>query len=397
MEYTFSDRIGTLQPSAIREILKATADPAIIPLAAGNPAPDVFPVEDVRRITADILRDSPVEALQYSVTEGYAPLRQALRELLSLRYCALGEQDDVLVTSGAQQCMDLVARCFLNEGAAVICENPSFIGSLNCFRSYRARLIGVEMEDDGICVDALEQALRQNPDARLIYLIPNFQNPTGITMSMEKRVAVYALAQRYNAIIIEDNPYGDLRYHGKDVPPIKSLDTDGRVIYCGSFSKILSPGIRVGFLSANRAILPKLTVAKQCADVHTAVLMQMLCHRFLEEVDLTAHIAKLRASYSARLQLMLSGIDTLWSSAVRHTVPEGGLFVWCTLPSGADVMDFCRRALQRTVAVVPGSAFMADEGDATTAVRLNFTTPSVPKIKEGVEILGALTKELYGA
>lgn len=397
MNYPFSERIKAMQPSAIREILKATADPAIIPLAAGNPAPDAFPVDEVRRITADILRESPVEALQYSVTEGHPPLRAALRELLALRYCALGAEDDVLVTTGAQQCMDLIARCFLNEGAAVICENPSFIGSLNCFRSYRARLIGVGMEEDGIRVEALEQALQSNPDARLIYLIPNFQNPSGITMSAEKRRAVYALAQRYDAIIVEDNPYGDLRYHGSDVPPIKSLDVDGRVIYCGSFSKILSPGIRVGFLSANKAVLPKLTVAKQCADVHTAILMQMLCHRFLLECDLTAHIARLRASYSARLALMLSGIDTQWSSAVRHTSPEGGLFVWCTLPAGADAMDFCARALKRSVAVVPGSAFMCNEGDETTAVRLNFTTPSVPKIKEGVELLGALTKELYGA
>ena len=245
MEYTFSNKISALQPSAIREILKATADPAIIPLAAGNPAPDAFPVDEVRAITADILQKTPIDALQYGVSEGYQPLRDTVRDWLARREKIGTDGDDLLIVSGATQIMDLVTKVLCNEGDTVICEEPSFIGSLNCFRSYGCKLAGVPMEADGMDTAALERVLQENPGARFIYTIPNFQNPSGATMSLEKRQQVYDLAKQYGVLILEDNPYGDLRVAGEPLPTIKSMDTDGIVIYAGSFSKILSPGLRV--------------------------------------------------------------------------------------------------------------------------------------------------------
>lgn len=395
VNYLFSDRISALKPSAIREILKATADPSVISFAAGNPAPEAFPVEEIRRITDDILTENPIGALQYSVTEGYPAFLAALADMLHSRYHSGNENDGILAVSGAQQGIDLAIRSLVNEGDTILCENPSFIGSLNCFRSYRANLVGVDLEPDGLSLEQLEAALKANPRARLIYLIPNFQNPSGITMSLAKRKAVYELAGRYNVLILEDNPYGDLRFAGEAIPTIKSMDTDNRVIYCGSFSKILSPGLRVGYVCAHKSILGKMTVAKQCNDVHTNILAQLICHKFITECDLDAHIQKLQNIYRGKSKLMMDSIDAYFSPAVTRTSPEGGLFLWCTLPEGSDMMAFCTAAAQNKVAVVPGSAFTAEEGAPTLSFRLNYSTPTDDKIVEGCQILGKLTKELF--
>lgn len=396
MNYTFSDRISGLQPSAIREILKFTSDPTVISFAAGNPAPEAFPIGEVQRITAEILQDSPIAALQYSVTEGYQPLRDALTDLLKNRYNIGGQGNGLLVVSGAQQGIDLAVRCLLNDGDTIICEAPSFIGSLNCFRSYRANLVGVDMDEDGINIAKLEAALAANPRTRLIYLIPNFQNPSGITMSWEKRKAVYALAKRFGVLILEDNPYGDLRFSGEHIPAIKTLDTENLVVYCGSFSKILSPGLRVGFVCAANEILQKMTVAKQCNDVHTTILSQMICHKFITECDLDAHIKRLQTIYRGKCKLMLDGIQENFNADISYTTPEGGLFIWCTLPKGSDMMGFCSTAVQNKVAVVPGSAFTTADDVPTTSFRMNFSTPTDAKIVEGCQILGALTKTIGG-
>lgn len=395
MSYQFSDRIGGLKPSAIREILKSTSDPSVISFAAGNPAPEAFPVEEVRRITNEILRDTPILALQYSITEGYPALRTALADMLHSRYGIGNAQDDILVVSGAQQAVDLAVRALVNDGDTIISETPSFVASLNCFRSYRANVVGVDMEEDGIDTGKLEAALAAHPDTRLIYVIPNFQNPSGITMSLEKRKAVYALAKRYGTLILEDNPYGDLRFSGEHIPSIKSMDTDNIVIYCGSFSKILSPGLRVGFVSAHRDILAKMTIGKQCNDVHTAILSQLICYKFITECDLDAHFARLQDIYRGKCKLMLDCIDAHFAPSIARTTPLGGLFIWCTLPEGSDMMAFCSAAAQNKVAVVPGSAFTAVEGEPTLSFRMNFSTPTDDKIVEGCKLLGKLTKELF--
>lgn len=393
MDYTFSDKISSLQPSAIREILKATADPAIIPLAAGNPAPDAFPVEEVQKISAEILAEEPITALQYGVTEGYQPLRDELKSWLARREKIGRDFDDLLVVSGATQIMDLTTKVLCNEGDTVICEEPSFIGSLNCFRSYGCKLKGVPVEADGMNVDALEEALKTTENAKFIYTIPNFQNPAGATMSLAKRKRLYELAVKYNKIILEDNPYGDLRVAGESLPTIKSMDTEGIVIYAGSFSKILSPGLRVAYCVGPKPILAKMTVGKQASDVHTPCLNQMIVYRWLRDYDVEAHIKKIQGIYRKKLNLMCDCIDKELGDFVEYVRPEGGLFIWCKLPDDVDMLDFVQRAVKKKVAVVPGNAFLMNDTDKTQYIRLNFSTPSDEKIAAGIKLLGEVAKE----
>lgn len=394
MEYIFSDRISSLQPSAIREILKATADPAIIPFAAGNPDTAAFPVEDVRAIAAQILENDPITALQYGVTEGYAPLRTRVAEYMKEKHNIGRDFDSLIITSGAQQVMDLATKALCNFGDTVICETPSFIGSLNCFRSYGVQLRGVPVEADGMNMEILEQKLKENKNVRFIYTIPNFQNPSGATMSLEKRKQLYALAKQYNVLILEDNPYGELRVQGEHLPSIKSFDEDGIVLYAGSFSKIFAPGVRVAYVVAPSPIVAKMTVGKQASDVHTPVLNQMLVERWMATTDFEAHIEKIRGIYRRKLNLMCDLIDEKLGDFVEYVRPEGGMFVWCKLPERVDMMDFCNEAVQNKVAVVPGSAFTVEEGETSDCIRLNFTTPSDERIKEGMEILGKLKDEV---
>ena len=393
MDYTFSDKISSLQPSAIREILKATADPAIIPLAAGNPAPDAFPVEEVQKISAEILAEEPITALQYGVTEGYQPLRDELKSWLARREKIGRDFDDLLVVSGATQIMDLTTKVLCNEGDTVICEEPSFIGSLNCFRSYGCKLKGVPVEADGMNVDALEEALKTTENAKFIYTIPNFQNPAGATMSLAKRKRLYELAVKYNKIILEDNPYGDLRVAGEPLPTIKSMDTEGIVVYAGSFSKILSPGLRVAYCVGPKPILAKMTVGKQASDVHTPCLNQMIVYRWLRDYDVEAHIKKIQGIYRKKLNLMCDCIDKELGDFVEYVRPEGGLFIWCKLPDDVDMLDFVQRAVKKKVTVVPGNAFLMNDTDKTQYIRLNFSTPSDEKIAAGIKLLGEVAKE----
>ena len=263
MEYQFSDRVVNLKPSAIREILKYSSDPAVIPLSAGNPAPEAFPTQAIAEISRRVLAEEPVAALQYSVTEGYLPLRETLRSYMKEKHRVGRDFDDVLITSGAQQVMDLLTKSMCNAGDTVLCEAPSFVGSLNTFRSYQVKLRGIPMQDDGMDMDALEKALQEEQRVKFIYTIPNFQNPTGITMSLEKRRRLYALAVQYNVLVLEDNPYGDLRFEGEDLPCVKSFDEAGAVVYAGTFSKVISPGMRVGYAVVPKTVMAKMVVCKQ--------------------------------------------------------------------------------------------------------------------------------------
>lgn len=394
MEYIFSDKISSLQPSAIREILKATADPAIIPLAAGNPAPDAFPVDEVREITADILATHPIDALQYGVSEGYQPLREKMAQWMKERENINVSADEVLIVSGATQIMDLVTKVLCNEGDTVICEEPSFIGSLNCFRSYGCKLKGVPVEADGMNMEALEEALKTTPNAKFIYTIPNFQNPSGTTMSLEKRRKMYELAKKYGVIILEDNPYGELRVAGTAVPTLKSMDTEDIVVYAGSFSKILSPGLRVAYCIAPKPILAKMTVGKQASDVHTAMLNQLIVYEWLTKYDVAKHIEKIRNIYRKKLDLICNCIDKELGGFVEYVRPEGGLFVWCKLPDDFDMLDFCKRGVEKKVAVVPGNAFLTDDTRECHYIRLNFSTPSDEAIKEGLARLGQVAADI---
>lgn len=393
MEYTFSNKISSLQPSAIREILKATSDPSIIPFAAGNPAPDAFPVDAVREIAKKILEERPIDALQYGVTEGYAPLRKTILDWMAQRENIGQEFDDILIVSGATQVMDLVTKVLCNEGDTVVCEEPSFIGSLNCFRSYGCKLRGVPVEADGMDIDALEEVLKTTDNVKFIYTIPNFQNPAGATMSYEKRKRLYALAKEYGVIILEDNPYGDLRVAGEKIPTIKSMDTEGIVVYAGSFSKLLAPGLRVAYCIGPSALLAKMTVGKQASDVHTACLNQMIVDEWFKQYDINAHIEKIQDIYRKKLNLMCDCIDRELGDFVEYVRPEGGLFIWCKLPDNVDMLDFVKKALEKKVAVVPGSAFLMDDTSKTQYIRLNFSTPTDENIVKGVKLLGEAAKE----
>ena len=395
MDYYFSKRISGLQPSAIREILKATQDPAIIPFAAGNPDAASFPIEEVKRISAEIFETAPVTALQYGVTEGYRPLIERLTKFVKDRYNIGKKFDSLIVTSGAQQVMDLATKALCDLGDTVICECPSFIGSLNCFRSYGCNLAGVPVEADGMNIEKLEEAIKNAVHPRFIYTIPNFQNPSGATMSLQKRKAVYELAKKYGLLILEDNPYGDLRVSGEDIPSIKSFDEDGIVIYAGSFSKLLAPGIRVGYIVAPSPIIAKMTVGKQAADVHTPVFSQMLVDKWMEQNDVNVHIEKIREIYRRKLNLMCDLIDNELGDFVKYVRPEGGLFVWCELPENVDMLEFVKECIANKVAVVPGTAFMIND-EQTNCFRMNFSTPSDEKIVEGMKILGKVKEKYIG-
>lgn len=395
MEYKFSDKVSGLKASAIREILKFTADPEVISFAAGNPAPEAFPKERIAELSAELLRDDPILAMQYSVTEGYTPLRDFLKDWMTQKGCFHKEFDDLIITSGGQQANELSCKVLLNEGDTLLCESPSFIGSLNAFRSYNVNLVGVDMEEDGIDLEKLEDALKTQPNVKILYLIPNFQNPTGRTMSLAKRKAVYELACRYDFIILEDDPYGELRFAGENVPTIKSLDTEGRVIYSSTFSKLISPGFRTGFVSAPAPIIQKIVVCKQVSDVHSNIWAQVLCQRFMTTIDREAHFNKLRGIYKEKCDLMCSYIENEFSKKISYTRPEGGLFIWCTLPDSCDMNAFCTKAVQEyKIAVVPGNSFSIKTDEVSHSFRLNYSTPTNEQIRKGMEILARMTREM---
>lgn len=394
MEYSFSDRVNSLKPSAIREIFKYAADPEVVSLSAGNPAPDAFPAKEIAEISADLLSRRPVDALQYGLTEGYAPLRDYLKKYMKDKYGIGSENDRLIITSGAQQVMDLAAKSLCNEGDVVICEAPSFIGSLNSFRSYNARLVGVPVESDGINTEILEEKLKTEKNVRFIYVIPNFQNPSGVTMSLEKRKKVYSLAKKYGVMILEDNPYGELRYFGENVPAIKSLDTDGIVMYAGSFSKVISPGMRVGWCVAPNPVIQKMVVCKQGQDVHTNMWSQIVIHEYVTKYDFEAHLNYLRELYRKKARFMMDLLDEHLAPYITYDKIDGGLFIMCKLPDNINMLDFCKEAVKRKVCVVPGNAFLTDETEECHTFRVNFSTPTDQQLEKGVKILGELIKEL---
>lgn len=393
MDYTISNRMSTLRGSAIREIFKYAADPAVISLAGGNPNPELFPNEALSDIAAEILREQPVTALQYGITEGYTPLREAIRERLARVENIGSENDDLIVVSGGQQGIELATKCLVNEGDTVIVELPSFIGATNAFRSYGAHLVGVPVKEDGMDLDALERALAENNNVRFIYTIPTFQNPMGVTMSLEKRKRLYEIAKKNGVLILEDNPYGELTFNGVKTPTIKSMDTEGIVMYSGSFSKILAPGLRLGFMCAPRPIIQKMVIAKQVSDVHTPMLPQLLATEYMKRYDLDALILKMRENYAHKCKTMLDAMEQYFPCDVTYTRPGGGLFIWCDLGHGLDTFALSKKAIEQKVVYVPGNTFMVDMDQPTSTLRLNYSTMSDEKIVEGIRRLGIVFGE----
>lgn len=393
MSYELSKKYANLKPSAVREILKATSQPGMIAFAGGSPAVEAFPCEEVQLLSNKILSENPVAALVYGVSEGYEPLRNHVKQWLKEREHVGSEDDVVLITSGGTQVMDIATRVLTSEGDAVICEDPSFIGSLNCFRSHGCELVGVPIDADGMNIEALEKAVKNTPNAKFIYTIPNFQNPGGTTLSLEKRRKMYEIAKENNLVILEDNPYGNLRVEDEDVPSIKSMDTDGIVVYAGSFSKILAPGIRVAYAVVPKKMAGAFTIGKQVSDVHSGVLNQMIVSRWFDEYDVDVHIENIRQIYRRKLNLMCDCLDKYCGDFISYVRPQGGLFIWARLPENVDMLEYVNKLIERRVAVVPGTAFMTDDTAPCHYIRLNFSTPADEDIIKGVEIMGEIAKE----
>lgn len=389
---SLADRVTPLKASAIREIFKLTGKPGMISFAGGIPSPDLFPTKEWGDILKNIMETQGAKALVYGVTEGYSPLIEKV-EKMNAKLGNGKDFDKTIITTGAQQGIDLLIKSLVNEGDGVICEDPSFIGTLNGIRSYRAKLFGVKMNDDGIDTDEVENILKDSSNKiKLIYTIPTFQNPTGITQSLEKRKRLLYLAEKYDCFILEDNPYGDLRFGGESVSTIKSMDEVGRVIYVGSFSKTLSPGIRVGWITGHEKIIDRVIVCKQVNDVHTPLINQMLVNEYIEKYDFKEHIKKGCELYGHKCALMLECIDKYFPKCVSYTRPNGGIFLWCTLPENVNSYELFKECIDNNVAFVPGSTCMVDIEKPSNCFRLNYSTMSDDKISEGIHIIGEIIK-----
>ena len=394
MHYEFSERIKNVKPSAIREIVKAVAqNPDIIALSTGSPSNEALPVKELREISDHIYANQGIASLQYGITEGYLPLREKTMERLRNTFHIGREFDDLIITTGGQQGLEITAKVLCNPGDTAIVESPSFVSGINAIKSEGANVIGIDMDEEGIDIAKLEHAFRTQKNVKLLYLIPTFQNPSGKTMSFARRKAVYDLCVKHRVIILEDNPYGELRFRGEDIPSLKSMDTEGIVIYNGSYSKVLSPGMRIGFLCAPKELMQKLIVAKQVGDCHTNQFFQMVTYEYLNRYDIDAHIEKIRRIYRDKCDLMLQAMDSCMDPRVTYTRPDGGLFLWCALPDGYDSMKLARVAMERGVAFVPGCSFMVDDTAPCSAFRLNYSTPSDEHIKRGIGILSDAIRE----
>ena len=396
MDYTsfMSDRVKTMKGSAIREMFKRMADPEIISLAGGNPAAELFPGEELSKIAGKVLMTSPTLALQYGTTDGYPGMKECAKARAE-KVNSVNENDAILIMTGANQGIDLTAKAIINKGDKIVVESPSFIGSLNAFRTYEAQLVGVTVEDDGMSMDGLEEVLKSDSSIKLIYTIPTFQNPTGTTMSLAKRKRMRELASKYDVLILEDNPYGDLRFSGEEMPTLKSLDTEGRVIYAGSFSKILSPGMRLGYIIAPAQLAEKIEVLKQVNDVHTPMITQLMCVEFMKKYDIDKYIAKNRELYGKKCAAMVSAMEKYFPQGkVKWVVPEGGIFLWCECPTIEDITPIVDKCLEKKVAIVPGSNFATDIYAPSNMFRLNYSSATIENIEEGVRRLGEVLTEM---
>ncbi|KAL1110004.1 hypothetical protein AAG570_014010 [Ranatra chinensis] len=370
------------------------SEPGMISFGGGNPATEAFPSKEIRAISDNLLAEEPGQVLQYSLTEGYPALREQGKKYLNRNFDIVKEQDTVIVTTGSQQVMDLLGKIICNEGDVIATENPAFMGALNAFRSYGAKLVGIDMEPDGVNLAQLEAVLSAPQKPKVFYTIPNFQNPTGITTSLEKRQAVYELCAKYGVLILEDDPYGALRISGSPIAPIKSFDTAGIVMHASSFSKVLAPGMRLAMCAGPSELMAKMALAKQVSDVHTTLWSQRVCERFLALHDMEKHLERVSGIYRKKANLMISEFERLMGGRIKFNRPEGGMFVWVTLPDNIDTAEFVRRCLEKKLMLVPGNAFTVDENAKVQSVRTNFSTPTEEQIKAGAQIMASVLDEL---
>jgi len=392
MPIRFADRMELVRPSAIRDLLRFGADPELISFGGGYPDPDLFPMDQMREVF-DGLLGGDRSVLQYTVSDGLPRLREQVAERMARDGVACSAPD-VLILQGAQQGLDLAAKLVLDPGDVVITENPTFLGALIAFNPCQPAYAAVHTDDDGMDTDDLERVLAANPRAKLIYTVPDFQNPTGVTLSLERRRRLVELANRHDVLVLEDSPYRDLRFAGEPVPTVKSLDTEGRVVFLGSFSKILAPGMRLGWSVASEDLTARLGLLKLAADTQCSTLNMAAASAFLDRYDIDAHIAAIRAAYRRKRDLMLDTMDELFPPSVAHTSPDGGLFTWLTFPDGFDAAAFLRdEAIPRArVAFVPGATFYPVTQEPNHA-RVNFSGVSDERIVAGITRLAGLLRE----
>lgn len=394
MEIRFSDRAKGLKASEIRELLKLAEMPEIISFAGGLPAPELFPVEEMALVLQEVMEKDGRAALQYSSTEGFKPLREVIAKQRMGSAGITVTADDIAVTTGSQQGLEFSAKIFLNKGDIVICESPSYLGAINAFQAYEPEFVEIPMDDHGMMMDKLEEALKANPGAKMIYTIPDFQNPTGITMADDRRKRVAELAAEYKIPVIEDNPYGDLIFEGTKHPSIKSFDKEGWVVFLGTFSKTFSPGVRIGWVCAIPEILNKYIIVKQGADLQCSTLDQRAVALFMEKYDLNAHIEEIKKVYGARRTLMLESMDKYFPAGVTHTNPYGGLFTWVELKEGLDAKKIMDDCIKENVAYVPGGSFFPN-GGRPNYFRMNYSCMPEDKIVEGIKRLGKVLAKYY--
>ena len=384
----YASRFDHVSGSAIREIFKVIAQPGMISFAGGNPSLAALPDQLVSELSVQAMKENGKAILQYGATEGYPPLLESLKSWIPE---TLGFNPPVILpVTGSTQAMDLLCKALINPGDRIIVENPSFLGNMQCMKLYEAELVPVDSEEDGLNTDHLEQLIREK-QPKMIYTIPTFQNPTGKTLSLKKRKKVAELANQYGVIVAEDDPYRDLRYRGETLPPIKTFDEEGWVVYLGSFSKIISPGMRVGYLAGDAGLLRKCTIGKQSSDLHTASLTQAIVDQFIRQHKLAGHIERIAASYAVQCDAMLSDLAS-FPAGVRYTKPDGGLFIWVELPEGLNARDLLQQAVGRKVAFVPGTYFFANGGHDNT-LRLNFSASTTDQIHQGMQILRELIEQ----
>ncbi len=392
MNLNYSKRMENIKASEIREILKLTQDPEIISFAGGMPAPELFPVEEIKQVSVEVLEEVGTKALQYGTTEGHLPLREKIAKRMK-RLGINTSAENILITSGSQQGLDLTGKVFLNPGDVVLCESPSYLGALGAFKQYQPKFVEVPTDDYGMIMEDLEEIMATTKNIKVLYAIPDFQNPSGRTWSVERRKKLVEIANKYNICIIEDNPYGELRFEGEILPSVKSFDTEGRVIFLGTFSKTFCPGFRIGWTCAEKDVLNKYILIKQGVDLQTSTISQLQLDRFLEKYDLDKHIEKLIEVYRKRRDLMINTMKEAFPKEVKFTEPEGGLFTWAVLPEHINARDLAKKAIEKKVAFVPGGSFFPNGGHENT-IRLNYSNMDEERIVIGIKRLGETIKEM---
>ena len=397
-EKRFAQRVQGMKSSAIRELLKVTEQPEMISFAGGLPAPEVFPIERVAQATSRVLAERGEQALQYGATEGYRPLRELLAQRMSRGNLCL-TVDNVLIVSGSQQALDLLGKIMIDLGDRIVVEAPTYMGALQAWNSYNARYITVPADEQGMQTAYLEEALQQDP--KYIYVLPNFQNPTGVTLTEERRHTLVSLAQQYSVPIVEDDPYAELRFEGEHLPSLLMLEGErqegayqGNVIYLGTFSKIMAPGMRLGWVIAPSEVIGKLVQAKQGVDLHTASFTQMIAYELLKDGFLDEHVHVIRRVYQERRDAMLAAMEEHFPEEVKWTHPEGGMFLWGTLPEGSDATELLKQAVERNVVFVPGASFYPNGGGRNT-LRLNYSHDKPERIREGIARLGRVLRRSF--